>query len=140
LSIKHPKQNGITAMALMRTNGFGITLAGMKFQWARLTHIPSKVTMQNFVIIWLVLLVDRVAFHAAHMHLNALCGFSFIVSMADNFISNAFLTTPRILCTSLALPFSHSLFYEAVDVFSSFVYNPFAALIVQWTEQGTPKA
>jgi hypothetical protein len=42
------------------------------------------------------------------MHLNALCDFSFIVSMADNFISNASLTTPRMSWTSLALAFSHS--------------------------------
>jgi hypothetical protein len=95
-------------MALMRTNGFGITLAGMKFQRARLTRIQSRATTQNFVIIWLVLLVDRAAFHVARMHLNVLCGFSFIVSMADNFISNASLTTPRMLWTSLALAFSHS--------------------------------
>ena len=74
----------------MLINGSGITLADMKFQMARLIRIQSKEIMLNSVIIWLVSLVDRVAFLVAHMRLNVLCAFLFILSMAGNFTNSVF--------------------------------------------------
>jgi uncharacterized membrane protein len=91
--MKRQKQSGITVTGLMLISGSGITLAGTKFQMARLTRIQSKEIMLNSVIIWLVSLVGRVAFLVARMRLSALCVFLFIVSMADNFINNVFQTT-----------------------------------------------
>ena len=90
--MKRQKQNGITVTGLMLISGSGITLAGTKFQMARLTRIQSKEIMLNSVIIWLVSLVDHVAFLVARMRLSALCAFLFIVSMAGNFINNVFQT------------------------------------------------
>ena len=74
----------------MLTNGFGITLVGTKFQMARLIRIQSKETMLNFAITWLALLVDRVAFLVARMHLSVLYVFLFILSTAGNFINSVF--------------------------------------------------
>jgi hypothetical protein len=84
--MKRQRQIGITATGLMLINDSGITLAGMKFQRARLTRIQL-----NSVIIWLVSLVDRIAFLVVHMRWGALCVFLFIVSMVGNFIDNVFL-------------------------------------------------
>ena len=86
--MKHQSQNDITVTGLMLTSGSGITLAGTKFQMARLTRIQAKEIMLNSVIIWLASPVDRVAFLVACMRLSALCAFLFIVSMAGNFINN----------------------------------------------------
>jgi hypothetical protein len=86
--MKHQRQSGITVTDLILISGSGITLAGTKFQMARLTRIQSKEIMLNSVIIWLASLVDRVAFLVARTRLSALCVFLFIVSMAGNFINN----------------------------------------------------
>jgi len=94
--MKRQRQSDITVTGLMRTSGSGITLAGTKFQMARLTRIQSKAIMLNSVIILLALLVDRAAFLVARMRLSALCVFLFIVSMAGNFTNNVF---PIILLT-----------------------------------------
>jgi hypothetical protein len=75
-------------MGLMLISGFGITWAGTKFQRAKLTRIQSKEIMLNSVIIWLASLADRVAFLVARMRWSVLCVFSFILSMAGNFINN----------------------------------------------------
>jgi len=90
--MKHRRQSGITVTGLMLISSSGITWAGTKFQMVRLTRIQSKEIMLNSVIIWLVSLVDRVAFLVARMHLSALCVFSFFVSMAGNFTNNIFQT------------------------------------------------
>jgi hypothetical protein len=90
--MKHQRQSGITVMGLMHISGSGITLAGTKFQRARLTPIQSKEIMLNSVIISLALLVDRVAFLVARLRLSAPCAFSFILSMAGNFINSVFQT------------------------------------------------
>jgi hypothetical protein len=86
--MKHQRQSGITVTDLMLISGSGITLAGTKFQMARLILIQSKEIMLNSVIIWLASLADRVAFLVAHMRLSALCVFLFILSMAGNFINS----------------------------------------------------
>jgi len=90
--MKHPRQSGIPVTGLMLTSGSGITLAGTKFQRARLTRIQSKEIMLNSVTTWLALLADRVASLVARMRLSALCVFLFIVSMPGNFINNVFQT------------------------------------------------
>jgi len=90
--MKRQRQSGITVTDLTRINGSGITWAGTKFRMARLTRIRSKAIMLNSVIIWHVSLVVHVAFPVAHTHLNALCVFLFIASMAGNFINNVFQT------------------------------------------------
>ena len=90
--MKHQRQSDITVTDLMLISGSGIILAGTRFQRARLTHIQSKEIMLNSVIIWLALLVDRIAFLVARMRWSALCAFLFIVSMADNLINNVFQT------------------------------------------------
>jgi len=48
-NFKRPKPNGIIAMRLMPTNGYGITSAGMKFQKASQVPIPWKQIMLNSV-------------------------------------------------------------------------------------------
>jgi hypothetical protein len=89
------KQSGITAMALMHIDGFGIILAGRKFRRANLRRIPSKETMRNCDITWRVWLVNHVAFLVAHLRSNALCAFLSIVSTADNFTNNIIQIIPH---------------------------------------------
>ena len=90
--MKRQRQSGITVTGLMLISGSGITLAGTKFQMARLTRIQSKETMLNSVITWLVSLVDHVAFLVVRMRWSVLYLFLSIVSMAGNFINNIFQT------------------------------------------------
>jgi hypothetical protein len=75
-------------MALMLINGFGITLAGMKFHRANLRRILSKEITRNYDIAWRAELVNHVAFLVARMRLNALCASLLIASTAGNFTNN----------------------------------------------------
>ena len=95
-------------MGLMPTNGFGITLADMKFQRARRILILSKPITLNSVIIWLALLANHVVFLAVLTRLNARYAYSFLPSIAGNFTSSVFQITLRILWISLAYYFRHS--------------------------------
>jgi hypothetical protein len=89
-------------MSLMPTNGFGITLADMKFQRARQILILSKPITPNPVIIWLAWLANHVVFLGALTLLNAHYAYLFLPSTAGNFISNAFQIMLHALWTSLA--------------------------------------
>ena len=89
-------------MGLMPTNGFGITLADMKFQRASRILILSKPITPNSVIIWLALLANHVVFLGVLMLLNAHYAYLFLLSTEGNFISNAFQIMLLMLWTSLA--------------------------------------
>jgi len=89
-------------MGLMLTNGFGITLADMKFQSARRILILSKPIMPNSVITWLALPADHAVFLGLLTRLNARYAYSFLPSIAGNFTSNAFRIMLLMLWTSLA--------------------------------------
>jgi len=104
---KRQKQNGITVMALMLTNGSGITLAGTKFQKARLILIQLKQITPNYVIILLAWLANLVVFLDALTPLNVRCACLFIVSTAGNFTNNIFQITSLTLWISSAHSFSH---------------------------------
>ena len=75
-------------MVLTLINGSGTILAGMKFQWARLTPIRWKQTMPSCDIILLVWLENRVVSLAVLSLWNVLYDSLCIVSIVDNFISN----------------------------------------------------
>ena len=103
------RQHGITVMASMLTNGFGIISAGTSFHWANLRPIQWKATTQNCDIIWHAWLANRVAFLAALMPWNVLCACSFIVSTVGSFTNSSIQIIQLTLWTSLAHYFSHSL-------------------------------
>lgn len=117
-------------MVLMLTNGSGITLAGTKFQKARLIPIQSKQIMLNYVIILLAWLENRVVFLDVLMHLNVRCVYSSTVSTAGNFTNNIFRIMPLMLWTLLAHYFSHSPFLGEKFICDFLWYN-FAALILR---------
>jgi hypothetical protein len=101
-------QAGITATALMRANGFGITLAGMNSQKANLRPIRSKATMPSCAIIWHVWLASRVVFLVVHMRWHVRYTCSFIVSIAGNFTNSVSQIIRPMLWTLLVHHFSRS--------------------------------
>ena len=72
-------------MVSMRINGFGITLADMKFQKAKLKPILLRQTMPNCDTTWPVWPAALVAFHVVLRPLNVPCGCLSILSIAANY-------------------------------------------------------
>ena len=74
------------------SDGFGITLEGTRFRWARQTPIRWKAIMSSTAITWHGWRASRVVFHVAPTLWNVPCVCSCIVSTKDNSTNNNFQT------------------------------------------------
>jgi hypothetical protein len=120
---KRQKQSGITGMVLMHSHGFGITLADLKFQKARLTPIRSKRITLNYVTILHASLAKHVVFLVVFMPSNVPYACLFIVSIAGSFINNIFQIILLMSWISSALSFSHSVSHEVFILHLFLWYN-----------------
>jgi len=104
----HPRPSGITAMPLILTIVFGITLVYIKFRKVKPIPIPLKATILSYAIIshdWSDHLVVSLV---ARMHLNAQFACLSTPLTAGNFTSKDFLLILLMSKILLAQSFSHS--------------------------------
>jgi hypothetical protein len=96
-------------MLLMLMIVFGIISVDTKFQRGKQIHSRLKVATQSCVTTWLAWLENLAVSLVVPLRSIVQSVYSSIVSIADNFTSNASLLTLHMLWSSLAHQFSHSL-------------------------------